>query len=350
MTLFYILLLILLIGFGAIAWVLMTEKKKELPEPQITKTTESQLSPKELLSRLGIENPKLDQSKPSLTDHLNKPAFSSSLSGKQDADIASLLKIAPTTKAIEKESELSLKYDELLTQHNEQKTQYAKLETLFKEKSAGLEKSEKSLTNELKNQKDFNKIKDILEKEIKDAKEKISSLQSDVLTAQTETQTQLKRVSQLEEKVKKLEIDVLTSEAAINDANALTQLARKHSAELEDKLHTLENQILDKNHKIEDLVSRLKDLPPATNVVEKGGAQKDENLPLLPLETSGEKPKNPLIDEKTILKTIAPPEVLQKIEQKPSENAIIEKTPDGALTLPPDILQKTTQTEPKQIP
>ena len=244
-------------------------------------------------------------------------------------------------------------------EHNELTAKYAKIETLFAEKSLALEKSEKTLTNELKNQKEFNKVKDILEKEIKDSKDKINSLQADVSGAETETQTQLKRVQQLEEKVKKLEMEVLTSEAAINDAQALTQLARKHSSELEEKLRTLENQILEKNQKIEDLVSRLKDLPnifpsntlknsdlaqppDSLNVDEKGG-QQEEDLPS-PVSVEPQR-EEPAVDENsTLLKNIPAPEILPHLEKQSSQNTVIEKPADGALTLRPDILANQQNT------
>lgn len=257
MTLFYMLILILLIGAGAIAWIMLAEKKKESPEPEKTKTTEPQLSPKDLLERLGLENPKPASHKIIVTELFKKPASPTENKATQLTTTAKTN--LPPTETME--SELSLKYDELLSEKTQLKAEHTKLEALFIEKSMLLEKSEKTLSNELKNQKEFNKIKDILEKEIRDYKDKVTALQSEVTATQTETQTQSKRVIQLEEKIKKLEIEVLTSEAAINDAQASTQLARKHSSELEEKIRTLENQILDKNQKIEDLVSRLKDLP-----------------------------------------------------------------------------------------
>ncbi len=319
MTLFYILIILILIGASAIAWILISEKMKESPAPEPKKTTQPQLSPKQLLDRLGLENPKPVENKQA-PETIKQPA--------------------------QAESEISLKYDELLIENNELKSKYAKVEALFAEKSLALEKSEKTLNNELKNQKEFNKVKDILEKEIKDSKDRINSLQADVMTAQTETQTQLKRVSQLEEKVKKLEMDVLTSEAAINDAQALTQQARKHSADLEEKLRLNENQILEKNQKIEDLVIRLKDLP---NNSSKNNALKDPTpIPQTPspivdeqggakIEIKEEKREDAPIEEKSKPLNIQAPETVPLLDQQPSKNVIIEKNPDGALTLSPDI-------------
>lgn len=322
MTLFYILILMLSAGAVAIAWILFTEKRREAPvEPK--PATGPKISPKELINRLGLENPPISENQP-LTQQQKTPGQPQINNSANPASI---------------ESELSLKYDELLMENNELKTKYAKIESLFAEKSSNLEKSEKALVNEIKNQKEFNKVTDILEKEIKDSKDKISSLQADLRGAQTDTQTQLKRVSQLEEKVKKLEMEILASEAAINDAHALTQQARKHSAELEEKLRLNETHILEKNQKIEDLVNRLKDLPssnikdnviaeppaiPATAqpvVDEQGGAKYEE-------KPKGEDPK---IDEKPLLQNIPAPDIVPLLNNQPSKNDIIKKDPDGAL-------------------
>lgn len=384
MTFFYILILIMLAGFTAIGWILISEKKKESPAPEPNKPPESKVTPKEMLNRLGLEPA---ESKNPLASILPKPATKTpeSVNVQQTPGAPRSAVTATST-----ESELSLKIDELAAQNKDLKDQYAKLETLFAEKSMSLEKSDKALNTELKNQKEYHKVKDLLEKELKDAKDKIKSLQADVSTAQTETQTHVKRVSQLEEKVKKLEMEVLASEAAINDANAGTQMARKRVAELEEKLRGQDNQILEKNQKIEDLVIRLKDLPaggpmptaipepeppaavqppvpppqlpPADNILpvnvdEKGGGKKTEDSPVLPQETIGEDkvaepqpqipertvedtPRPGAIDEKSILKAIEAPETLQNLEQQKSENPVIERPDDGVLSLPPDIFAK----------
>ncbi|MCB9757432.1 MAG: hypothetical protein H6753_03295 [Candidatus Omnitrophica bacterium] len=375
MMLFYMLILILVIGTGAIAWIMLAEKKKESPPPPKTKETAPQLSPKDLLERLGLENPKPESDKIILPELFKKPVSPAENQANQLATTAKTNPLPTIT-----ESELSLKYDELLSEKTQLKAEYTKLEALFIEKSMLLEKSEKTLNNELKNQKEFNKVKDILEKEIRDYKDKVTALQGEITIAQTETQTQSKRVIQLEEKIKKFEIEVLTSEAAINDAQASTQLARKHSSELEEKIRALENQILDKNQKIEDLVSRLKDLPnifpgnalpnpqaaleqhtdvetisktseqpvwesssenpdpqpPSTsNVVQQGGEQHNKLSRETPISESPEKEL-----KEAIPANIEAPATVPLIDQQTKNNAIIEKSTDGALTLPPDILAK----------
>ncbi len=342
MTLFYMLILILVIGAGAIAWIMLAEKKKESPEPEKTKTTEPLLSPKDLLERLGLENPKPASDKIILTELFKKPVSPAENKATQLTTTAKTN--PPPTETTE--SELSLKYDELLTEKTQLKAEHTKLEALFIEKSMLLEKSEKTLSNELKNQKDFNKVKDILEKEIRDYKDKVTALQSEVITTQTETQTQSKRVIQLEEKIKKFEIEVLTSEAAINDAQASTQLARKHSSELEEKIRALENQILDKNQKIEDLVSRLKDLP---NIFP-GNTLPDPQASLN-AETGVEKiaetqPESLVAEEPSETSKEIAPEITEQSQQEPLKEISPKTQPEAAAEVssdaPKEISPKTT--------
>ena len=111
---------------------------------------------------------------------------------------------------IEKEIKLSSELSELKAKHD-------KLEALFNEKSTEYEKSKESLNNELENRKEFNKVKDLLEKELKDSKDKAHEIQEELNTAQTENENQKKRNAQLEEKTGKLEKELLQKEDKIND-------------------------------------------------------------------------------------------------------------------------------------
>lgn len=265
---FLALIFFVLAGFAGIILFMLLEKKKETPpQPEVAKSEEPQVSPKEVLGRLGLETPQpeiLPVAKPSAPQTATQPTAL--------------------------ESELSLKYDELFSQHRELQDKYTKLEVLLSEKNVALEKAEKSLNIELKNQKEFNKIKDILEKEIKDTKDKGKGLQADAAHAQTEAKTYQSRITQLEEKIKKLEISLLSSEGAINDAQSDTQLARKKVAELEGNIRELDNQILEKNQKIGVLVEKLKDLPHA----ESGVKNPETPVPPAALEPAPEaKPPEP---------------------------------------------------------
>ena len=64
----------------------------------------------------------------------------------------------------------------------------------------------KKLKNELNNRKEFNKIKDILEKDLREAKDRARNVQLELNAAKTEAEESKKRIDQLEDKVTKMEI------------------------------------------------------------------------------------------------------------------------------------------------
>lgn len=113
-------------------------------------------------------------------------------------------------KNIEKEIELTTELKEL-------KEKYDKLDALFSEKSTEFEKSKKSLSHELENRREFNKVKDILEKELKESKDKARNIQGELNNAQVEIVSFKGRNVQLEDKTTKLEKDLLEKEDKISD-------------------------------------------------------------------------------------------------------------------------------------
>lgn len=314
---FLALIFFMLAGFGVILIFMLNEKKKDVPAetetPEIVSTEPPKVSPQDVLGRLGLE----------------------AAAGQPGAPLKQETANAGPTQA---ESELSLKYDELFAEHRELQDKYTKLESMLHEKNTQLEKTDKNLTIELKNQKEFNKIKDVLEKEIKDGKDKYRDLQAALATSQTEAKTHFNRVNQLEEKIKKLEVGLLSSEAAINDAQAATQLARKKVAELEGTVRDLNSQIVEKNQKIALLVDKLKELPAA-------GPQPPAE-PAIPDTASPAPPLPANVDEKG--GGIPPPEPVKTeteeapvAEPEPPKPAAVE-TPAPAASTPEAPIDETT--------
>lgn len=113
-------------------------------------------------------------------------------------------------KSIEKEIDMSIRLNEL-------REKYDKLDALFNEKSAELEKTKTLLDNEIKNRKEFNKVKDLLEKELKDSKDKARDVQVELNNAQMESESHKKRAARLEEKITGLEKSVLEKEDKIGE-------------------------------------------------------------------------------------------------------------------------------------
>lgn len=105
---------------------------------------------------------------------------------------------ADEEKKIEQEIDLTARIDEW-------QGKYERLDKLFNEKSAALEKSGESLRNELSNRKEFNKLKDMLEKELREAKDKARNVQVELNAARSEAEGGRKRIAQLEDKVTKME-------------------------------------------------------------------------------------------------------------------------------------------------
>ena len=76
--------------------------------------------------------------------------------------------IAPIEeKTLSQEEEQSIEKEiEISTELAELKEKYDKLDSMYNEKSSEHEKSKESLDNELEHRKEFNKVKDLLEKEL----------------------------------------------------------------------------------------------------------------------------------------------------------------------------------------
>lgn len=246
-------LAIIFIGLGSVAWLLYTERKNnqpaEEPAPDLPKET-----PDQLLSRVGLaENFAAPEDKPQ-----KKNPFSGLLSKftkKEEApDDSAAFDPEPRmriTKDILQTGTSSVRLNPVPestpepepqpipnSAYNEPnlKEKYAKVEAMLTEKTEALEKSEKALAAEIKNKKEFNKVKDLLEKEIKDDKVKYRDLQVQIGTSQMEATSSKNRVNQLEMKVTKLE---------------------KTVSDLEHELKGRDEKIFDRETKLKELTDKL---------------------------------------------------------------------------------------------
>jgi hypothetical protein len=138
-----------------------------------------------------------------------RPSFSETAGGEE-------IKLsAGEEKKIEREIDLMAQLDEI-------KEQNKNLAKLFKEKSSTLEKAEESLENELRNRKEFNKLKDILEKELKESKDTSRELQMELSGIKAESESYQRRVGLLEEKVTGLEKQIIQKDDEV--ANLIKRL------------------------------------------------------------------------------------------------------------------------------
>ena len=94
---------------------------------------------------------------------------------------------------------------------------YEKLDALFKEKSTELQKTQESLENEVQNRKEFSTVKDLLEKELKDSKDRTRDIKVEGENTKSEIERHQKRAALLEEKMALLEKDLVEKDDKIND-------------------------------------------------------------------------------------------------------------------------------------
>ena len=121
-------------------------------------------------------------------------------------------------KTIEQEMNASLTISEL-------KEKLRLTEKLLQEKSAELDTIQQALNYEKTNRKEFNKVKDLLEKELSDSKDRAKQIQAELTSALSEKESYKKRIVQLEEKVTRCEKEILEKEKRIEElAKSLNEL------------------------------------------------------------------------------------------------------------------------------
>lgn len=89
------------------------------------------------------------------------------------------------------------------------------LEKILKEQTEECSRLHAELKNEINNRKNFNQVKDLLEKELAETKETSRKAQNELKTAHLESENLQKRILITEEKIKNLEKKVLEKEREI---------------------------------------------------------------------------------------------------------------------------------------
>jgi chromosome segregation ATPase len=242
---FFIGITIIVIGFGLIIWLLWNEKRRSQPHTRIKQqeAKSEEVSASGLLKRAGLSQLPGTGTAGLRLDQLGDPSSS----------------VPKDSAVLQAESELALKLDDLKIQHEDLKKKYQKLDQLLQDRMAVYDKAEKSLANELKNRKEFNKIKDLLEKELRDKKDECRQFQIEMKNAQTEAQSHLKRIDQLEESLKKAANELKEQQEAALKATENNKKEQQHIVKLEEILQKKEESIKEKDKKIELLMHHLKD-------------------------------------------------------------------------------------------
>lgn len=216
------------------------------------------------------------------------------------------------------EAELAFKFDELKSQHQELQQKYEKLETLFQEKSQELEHTKTELESELKNRKEFNKLKDLLEKEVRDTKDKVKAAHARESQAETEAISLQKRIEQLELRLSKTEKEILEKEKALNAAAMDIQKERGHAADLEEKLKKKDEVIEEKNERINQMVASF----------QTGASPASEEAASLPTMPPVPKP----IEEPPLSPEAVPEEPVQETEPPPQPFSTQKEGGEGVIS------------------
>ncbi len=137
--------------------------------------------------------------------------------------------------AIEKEVHISFELEEL-------KEKYARLERMLNEKNTELEQTKQFLDSELTAKKEFNKFKDILEKEIKENKDKGVALKSQLNIVKTENENANRRIEQFEEKALSLERELLAKQQENERILGQLKTAEVTIKQLKEQINTLEEK------------------------------------------------------------------------------------------------------------
>jgi hypothetical protein len=240
---FFIGVFIIFVGFGVILWLLWREGKQRRLQ-KVIKSEEPQkeeVNPSALLQRAGLSEVSGIQGL--RLDRMGKSFSSTS----QDSP------------SFQIESDMALKLDDLRIQHEDLKKKYHKLDQLLQDRMAAHDKAEKNLASELKNRKEFNKIKDLFEKELRDKKDDCRKFQIEVKNAQNEAQSYFKRIDQLEESLKKAAGALKEQEERTVREMENSKLEKERVVKLEDVLQQKEAVIKEKDRKIEILMHHFKD-------------------------------------------------------------------------------------------
>lgn len=329
-----------------------SEKKQQPQEPSAEGQPKESVTSAAILKKLGLGEEALKPSSesktitiPKIFGTLQRKIFKEQPQVMQQPSLPPINSPTPSTgtaalrldtrsfsdkNSVETESDLALRHDELEKKHSELIEKYQKLDALFQEKSQDLEKSEKALSNEVKHRKDFNKVKDLLEKELKDSKDKCRELEVQLTAAQTEGNSYLKRVNQLEENIKTLEKNILAKEEEIKEAQGQIQLRQKKIGELEEKIQGQEKLIQEKNLKINAVVDQLK----------KDGHVSPENE----LQPKNTEPETPTQTEPVINEEPPAPAAIPAVADSPS-NSVAEVVLSPESSEPPPQPSDTTKTE-----
>ncbi len=203
-------LAVITLGLGAAIWLLIRENKQSAQQNHAPN----------LLDRLNLKPDKPKPADPEIPSQNAVPANQPEV----NSIIQTREKNLPPEPVVQENISVELVSDPELQAKCE------RLETLLTEKGEELEKKERVLANEIKTRKDFNKVKDILEKELKDVKDKNHKLQLELSAAKADLEQYQKRLHQHEEKIQAKEAELRLKEQLVSELDKRMQEITKAHA------------------------------------------------------------------------------------------------------------------------
>ncbi len=121
------------------------------------------------------------------------------------------LPFAQPSPSLARELEASSQLEDL-------RSKYAKLDAMFLEKSHELEETDKTLSHEIQNRQDFEKLRTLLEEELQNVKSRARDLQASLKAARMETEMQKSEAEELRKQIEMLEETIIGKNDQIDKA------------------------------------------------------------------------------------------------------------------------------------
>src|SRR3989339_110988 len=232
---FLFIIIINIIGVGVAAFIVVSSEKKEKELALGSKEPEA-VTPLSVLQNVGLSLKGSDQK--------ILPEEMIPLPPQEDVPQKSIISVEEE-EILDREIEVAAELSTLKEKHE-------RLERLFNEKQLELEAVDNNLKSEVKNRKEFNRVKDILEKELRDVRDRSHELSNKTKEAEARSENLTRRIEQLEKKltatekellvkedeVKKLLNDIIQQQKIIDEANEKIKHKDEKIAVLVDRVTT----------------------------------------------------------------------------------------------------------------
>ena len=238
MLFFYIGLIIIIGGIGAICWLLWDEKQKEIQRQHAAAVAAGEhLSAQDILDRVGLKHAPASKTEPPAPAEPQIP------------------------ESLRHQTSLLLHQDELETRLRQLKNKYQKLQLLLEEKEQETKRTRKNLHAAQRERSEYDTITGRLKDEIDQAKEKSRHMKVRLSGVQSDVQSHQRHVNSLEEKIKKIDKLCMQRRAEIKATQENIIKSRKRATELRERLKSEVEKLKQKNQKIETITGQSESLP-----------------------------------------------------------------------------------------